>query len=153
MCNKCGQVEGAEFYHECYRETPSPTPSPIEEVCYNLGQGCEKNSDCHTGGTNFCQLCGQTHGTEYFHRCYSPNGEEEDEGRVLELIEEDGPTWDDIKNGTKRAAEKTADGTEEAGKKTAEWGKDTFDPSSGYYIRSGTLLVAIGSLVVQAVLA
>jgi len=74
-CNKCGTSHGTEYYQRCYAEpveTPAPTPAPYEQPqCYNLGDECETDDDCMTGGFNPCNKCGTTHGTEYYQRCYS----------------------------------------------------------------------------------
>lgn len=74
-CNKCGTSHGTEYYQRCYAEpveTPAPTPAPYEQPqCYNLGDECETDDDCMTGGFNPCNKCGATHGTEYYQRCYS----------------------------------------------------------------------------------
>merc|ERR1712176_876321 len=70
-CNKCGQYVGTRYYKRCYAEEPTPEPTPAPFQCYNLGQRCTRNQDCHTGGVNFCQKCGTAVGTRYYHQCYS----------------------------------------------------------------------------------
>eukprot|EP00578_Thalassiosira_sp_NH16_P014240 CAMPEP_0181111456 /NCGR_PEP_ID=MMETSP1071-20121207/19283_1 /TAXON_ID=35127 /ORGANISM="Thalassiosira sp., Strain NH16" /LENGTH=143 /DNA_ID=CAMNT_0023195347 /DNA_START=17 /DNA_END=444 /DNA_ORIENTATION=- len=76
---------------------------------------------------------------------------------------DDGPQWDEAKNRTKNAADKTADGakkawdkTEDGSKKawdnTKEWGKKTFDPND-CSASVPTLIVAVcGALFIQLVL-
>jgi len=74
-CNKCGTTPGTEYYQQCYAEpveTPAPTPAPYDQPqCYNLGDECETDDDCLTGGFNPCNKCGTTPGTEYYHQCYA----------------------------------------------------------------------------------
>ena len=77
---------------------------------------------------------------------------------------EDGPNWDDVKNKTKdaadktsewgkNAADKTADGSKKAWDKTKDWGKRTINPNSGTAITPTLLTGAFfGILFVQLVL-
>lgn len=130
-CNKCGTSHGTQYYKRCYHEDPQ-TPAPITPIqCYNLGEECDQDSDCWQGGTNMCTTCGSSHGTQYYKRCYG----NEYEGDNFYDSDEDGPTWGDIKDGTKKAAEKTKD-----------WGKTTFDNNSGYAAKSSDLLV-VGTVI------
>lgn len=72
-CNSCGQSHGTQYYKRCYY-TPPPTPAPYEQPqCYNLGQTCDRDSDCRKGGFNPCTTCGGSKNDEYYHRCYTPD--------------------------------------------------------------------------------
>ena len=83
-------LQGAHNKHQCYNhctrhngkstqwidqckadcdEEYDPSPPPPNQ-CYNLGDPCEKDSDCLTGGFNPCNKCGTKHGTQYYKRCY-----------------------------------------------------------------------------------
>jgi hypothetical protein len=171
-CNKCGTSHGTQYYKRCYSEpeTPFPTPAPVEVgMC---GQSCWNNADCksqYVGTWNPCMVCSRNHGAQAGTRymCIDPSTYEETEDMVFiesdEEDDEDGPTWDKIKNGTRRAAdktkewgknagEKTAEGTKNAAEKTKEWGKKKFTDNSGYTTKS--LVVAAGSyLALQVLLA
>ena len=86
-CNKCGTKHGTQYYKRCYGE-PAPTPAPTYEPvqCYNLGESCERDSDCLTGGFNPCTRCGNTHGTQYYKRCYGEDNEQDN--MMLDFVEE-----------------------------------------------------------------
>jgi len=88
-CNKCGKNRGTEYYQRCYSDetpapTPEPTPAPSELQCYNLGDKCDTDEDCMTGGFNPCTKCGTSRGTLYFQRCY---GEDEEDVVLIESDE------------------------------------------------------------------
>ena len=65
--SNCHDNEGLSYGH-CKPNTGPPPPPQ----CYNLGESCDKNSDCWEGGTNMCQICGDEEGTEYYKQCYNP---------------------------------------------------------------------------------
>ena len=156
-CNKCGTTEGTEYYQRCYsepEETPAPTPAPYEQPqCYNLGDECETDDDCKTGGFNPCTKCGTTRGTLYFGRCY---GEDDEDVVLIESDEdEDKVNWDKAGNwtrkaadtvadGTKKAAQKTAEGTKKAAEATKDWGKRTFTDDNSSSIKSSSVVVVAG---------
>merc|ERR1712078_219532 len=134
-CMKCGDKRGTEYFRRCYggikRETPAPVPSPPQ--CNTYDGPCERDSDCAQGGFNPCTKCGKSRGTRYYKRCYDGSWQEDS----LEFIQsnelvEDNPTWDDIKNGTQRAAEDTAD-----------WGKKAFDDNSGDSLSSSLAAMSV----------
>ena len=153
-CNKCGKTRGTEYYQRCYSdETPAPTSAPSEPQpqCYNLGDECDTDEDCMTGGFNPCTKCGTTRGTLYFGRCYG----EDDEDVVLIESDEDKVDWDKAGNwtrkaadtvadGTKKAAQKTADGTKKAAEATKDWGKRTFTDDNSSSVKSSSLVVVVG---------
>lgn len=145
-CMKCGDERGTEYFRRCYggikRETPAPVPPPPPQ-CNTYDEPCERDSDCAQGGFNPCTKCGKSRGTSYYKRCYD-GSEQEDSLEFIQSDElvEDNPTWDDMKNGTQRAAEdaadwgkkaadETAEGAKDAANKIDEWGKKTFDDNSG----------------------
>ena len=160
-CMKCGDKKGTRYYWKCYggmkHETPAPVPPPPPQ-CNTYDEPCEHDSDCAPGGFNPCTKCGKSRGTRYYKRCYRNEQEESLEFIQNDELIEDGPTWDDMKkNGTKRAAEETADwgkdaadktaeGAKEAAKKIDEWGKKTFDDNSGDSLSFG--LTALTALTV-----
>ena len=159
-CNKCGTSHGTEYYQRCYAEpveTPAPTPAPYEQPqCYNLGDECETDDDCMTGGFNPCNKCGTTHGTLYFQKCYG--GDDEDAVLIESEEDRDKVNWDKAGNWTRKAAEKTVDGTKKAAQKTAEgtkkaaeatkdWGKRTFtDDNSGYSFQKPSMVVVTAAV-------
>lgn len=65
--SNCHENEGLSYGHCKPNEGPPPPPQ-----CYNLGESCNKNSDCWEGGTNFCQVCGDEPGTDNHKTCYNP---------------------------------------------------------------------------------
>eukprot|EP00571_Detonula_confervacea_P002171 CAMPEP_0172326754 /NCGR_PEP_ID=MMETSP1058-20130122/57488_1 /TAXON_ID=83371 /ORGANISM="Detonula confervacea, Strain CCMP 353" /LENGTH=179 /DNA_ID=CAMNT_0013043615 /DNA_START=31 /DNA_END=570 /DNA_ORIENTATION=+ len=78
-CGKCGKYEGAQYYHQCYKDehpAPSPTPrTPSGGQCYKK---CHKDKDCQKGGYNECDKCNTVHGTNHFHKCLSPDTKDEE---------------------------------------------------------------------------
>jgi len=155
-CNKCGKTRGTDYYQRCYSDetpapTPEPTPSPTELQCYNLGDECDTDEDCMTGGFNPCTKCGNTHGL-YFQRCYSPD---EDVVLIESDEDEDKVDWektgnwtrkaaDSVADGTKKAAQKTAEGTKKAAEATKDWGKRTFTDDNSSSIKSSSIAVVAG---------
>jgi len=164
-CNKCGKNRGTEYYQRCYSDetpapTPEPTPAPSELQCYNLGDKCDTDEDCMTGGFNPCTKCGTSRGTLYFQRCY---GEDEEDVVLIESDEDrDKVNWDKAGNwtrkaadtvadGTKKAAQATADGTKKAAEATKDWGKRTFTDDNSSAIKSSSMVVVAGVVFVMLV--
>jgi len=143
-CTKCGKSRGTRYYKRCYNESE-------QEGSLEFIQSDELVADSRLPISSV-GMWDDAFSTEKAADSDSSDEatEESDEGgsnepvsseEILDGVVTDSPTWDDIKNGTKRtaedaadwgekAADKTAEGAKDAANKMDEWGKETFDKNS-----------------------